>query len=107
MIPILLSNKEIIEVENESSKNDFVIRTNSFSEIDNWKEIITEENINGAEMEGKTLTDLLFSTINVSLEEHNIKVDFIFREKTENEVLKERLTEAEEAINFLLMGGAE
>lgn len=107
MIPITLSNGETIEVENESSKLDFVIRTDSFSEIDAWKDTITEENINGAEMESEKLSDLIFVNVTVTLEEHNLRTDFLFREKTENEVLKDRLAEAEEAINYLLMGENE
>ena len=105
MIPITLSNGETIEVENESSKLDFVIRTDSFSEIDTWKDLITEENINGATMEGEELSDLIFENVSVTLEEHNLRTDFLFREKTETEIAKDRLSELEDAVNFLLMGG--
>lgn len=105
MIQITLSNGTNIEVENESSKTDFVIRTDSFLQLDEWKNTITEENINGSIMEGETLSDLVFNTINVTLESDRIRADFIFREKTEKEILTDRLSEAEEAINFLLMGG--
>lgn len=105
MIPITLSNKETIEVENESSKTAFIIRTDSFSEIDTWKEKITEENINGAEMEGETLSDLKFEGVAVELENHNLKTVFSFREKTEEEKTADRISELEDAVNFLLMGG--
>ena len=104
MIPITLSNGETIEVENESSKLDFVIRTDSFSEIDTWKDIITEENINGATMEGEELSDLVFTNASVVLEEHSLRTDFFFREKTESEIAEDRISELEDAVNFLLMG---
>lgn len=107
MIPIILSNKETIEVENESSKTAFILRTDSFSEIDTWKEKITEENINGAEMEGETLSDLKFEGVAVELENHSLKTVFSFREKTKEEIMSDRISELEDAVNFLLMGGDE
>lgn len=105
MILITLSNGEQIEVENESSKNDIVIRVTSFAELDEWNQKITEENINGAVMENETLTDLIFTGVFVNLEEKAIKVDYTFREKTEEEIIYERINDLEEAMNFLLMGG--
>lgn len=107
MIPIILSDGYKIEVENESSKNDIVVRVKSFAELDEWKRTLTEENINGAVMEEETLTDLIFTDVSVSLEEDNIRADFRFREKSETEITQERINELEDAVNFLLMKGEE
>lgn len=105
MIPITLSNHENIEVENESAKTSLVIRTNNFADIDAWKEKLTEENVNGALMEGEILSDLIYTGLDVQLEGDVIKTTFMFREKTKDEALNDRLNELEDAVNFLIMGG--
>lgn len=105
MIPITLSNHENIEVENESAKTSLVIRTDNFADIDAWKEKLTEENVNGALMEGEILSDLIYTGFDVQLEGAVIKTTFMFREKTKDEALNDRLNELEDAVNFLIMGG--
>ena len=105
MIPITLSNKENIEVENESSKTSIVIRTENFAQIDDWKELITENNMNGAVMEGETLSDLVYVGMDVQTVTNGIRTIFMFREKTEEEKTADRISELEDAVNFLLMGG--
>lgn len=107
MIPIILSNGKTIEVENESSNTDFVVRTESFAEIDKWKDVFTNENINNAEMEGETISDVVFDTISITLDGNKIRTDFIFHKKNENEIMNDRLSELEDAVNFLVMGGEE
>lgn len=96
MIPIILSNGTTIEVENESSKTDFVVRVDSFTELDSWKQVITEENINDAVMEGETLVNLVFTSIATSLEDVCIRADFYFREKSDVEILQEEVKALEE-----------
>jgi hypothetical protein len=107
MIPILLSNHENIEVENESSNTSIIIRTDTFAEVDNWKDVITEENVNGATMEGRVLSDLVATGMDIAIEGEKIRTTFMFREKTEEEKTADRISELEDAVNFLLMGGDE
>ena len=107
MIPITLSNKENIEVENESSKTAIVVRTDTFAEIDEWKDIITEDHINGAVIESETLSDLVATGMDIAIEGEKIRTTFMFREKTEEEKTADRISELEDAVNFLLMGGDE
>jgi uncharacterized protein YutD len=105
MIPIALSNHKNIEVENESSKTGIVIKTDTFSEIDEWKEVITEENVNGAEIEGEVLSNLVYMGMDIAIEGEKIRTTFMFREKTEEEKTSDRISDLEDAVNFLLMGG--
>lgn len=108
MIPITLSNGNTIEVEDESMMPFLVVRVNSFADVDRWKNIITESTINGAKMGNNTFSDLRLVMVNASLDISNtIRVEFVFEEKPTNEILLDRISELEDAVNFLLMGGNE
>lgn len=96
-----------IKIDGDSSANNIVIKVKSFADLDNFKAVITEKNINGAILDGKMLDNMAFVGVRVSLEEDNIRADFTFRNKTDEEVLKERIEELEDAVNFLLMKGEE
>ena len=102
MIPIKLSNGKTIEVENESSKNLIVVRTDSFKEIDDWCDILTEENLTGAEMEGQTLSNIVDAGVRVYPENGKIRADFLFREKSTEETSCECISDLEDMVNILL-----
>ena len=105
MKELILSNGKTVMVENESYPLLIVVNVPSYADIDELKAVITEENINGAQMDGGMLSNLVFTTMQASYAGEYIRTEFIFREKSENEILKDRINELEDAINFLLMGG--
>lgn len=105
MKELILSNGKTVMVENESYPLLIVVNVPSYSAVDELKEIIIEENINGAQMDGMTLQNLVLTTMNTSFAWDYIRVEFLFREMTESEIMAARIDELEDAVNFLLMGG--
>ena len=105
MKELILSNGKTVMVEDESYPLLIVVNVQTYPEVDEWKEVITEKNINGAQMDGATLTNLIFSTLNASFAGDYIRAEFLFREMTESEIMAARIDELEDAVNFLLMGG--
>ena len=93
MIPIILSDGTSLEIENESSDNSFVVRTDNFSGIDYYVPLFTNEKINGAQMENKTLRHKVFTGIVAQTEPDKIVTSFNFRDKTEYEILQEEIEE--------------
>ena len=107
MKELLLSNKQKVMIEDESYPLLVVIYEESYAKVDQWKNIITEENMNGAIMDGMTISNIIFFTMHTSSEGNRIRMEFLFREQTEQELLLSRISELEDAVNFLLMGGDE
>ena len=105
MKELILSNGKTVMVENESYPLLIVVNVPSYSDVDGWKAVITEENINGSQMDEMTLQNLVLTTMNTSFAGDYIRVEFLFREMTESEIMAARIDELEDAVNFLLMGG--
>ena len=105
MKELILSNNTKVMVEDESYPLLIVVNVPSYSDVDGLKEVITEENINGAQMDGIVLQNLVFTTMHTSFAGDYIRVEFLFREMTESEIMAARIDELEDAVNFLLMGG--
>lgn len=102
MITLVLSDGSKIEVENESSRNNIVFRTKSFAEIETLKSTINEKTIDGAELDGVTLTDIVFDGIHAYTENDIIRVEFAFRDKTVDERLAElSLAKSDDRIHAL------
>lgn len=107
MKELTLSNGQNVMVEDESYPLLVVVYANTYADIDVWKDTITEKNMNGAIMDGALIDNILAFTVHTSQEADRIRIEFLFREQSENEILLDRISELEDAINFLLMGGNE
>lgn len=105
MIPVILSDGTSIEVENESSENSFVIRTNTFEEIDPQTLYFTEDKINGATFEGRILTNKVYLDTKSFKDENidnKIVTTFEFRDKSELEIIRDRLSDIDHKLPPLI-----
>ena len=107
MKELILSNNQKVMVGDDSYPLLIVVYADSFADVDEWKNVITEKNINGAKMDGLIISNVVFFTLHTSLEGDKVRIEFLFREKSENEILLDRISELEDVVNFLLMGGNE
>lgn len=105
MKTLILSNGQQVMVEDESNPFLIVIYCESFSDVDVLKNLITEKNMNGAVMDSVFISNVVFLNLYTAMVDNKVRIEFAFRELTESDILLERLSELEDAVNFLLMGG--
>ena len=105
MKTLILSNGQRVMVADESNPFLIVVYDETFSAVDDWKNIITEKNMSGAMMDGMFISNVIFLNLYTAMVDNKVRIEFEFREMTESDILLERLSELEDAVNYLIMGG--
>lgn len=106
---LVLKDGTTLEVEDTSWDTCINIAIDSFAEVDVLRNIITEDNYNGGTLKDHAIPPVKFINMQIFTSDttidHLTRVAFQFELKSKEDILEERLADAEEALNFLLMGG--
>lgn len=90
------TSKEFADV---STISDCITVLTNFADIDAIRALFTESNLKGAKFDGKVVENIVPVKVTAEAEEDgNVTVHFITRVKTDMEIVKEQITELQEAM---------
>lgn len=82
----------------ETSNTSTIYVSGTLSEISTAIEAITTDNLKNADLAGTTLTNKIYTGFSGSRDDDTFTVSFSMRDKTENEIINERLDEQDAAL---------
>ena len=96
---LVLNDQTEIVLADESTALDCVTVLNSFAEIDDLREKFTEDNVNGATLNGVVLENIVPVGLKAeAAHDGGVTVHFVSRKKTYEEIIDEQLSELREAL---------
>lgn len=97
MIYLTLNNGTKIEVAETSTPSAIVVQ-GAITEIDNALSEITTDNLKNADLNGTTLVNKVYTGFTGEREEDVYTVTFNLRDKTDMEVMREEISEVQDAL---------
>lgn len=97
MIYLTLNNGTRIEVQETSTPNSIVVQ-GAITEIDNALSEITTDNLKNADLNGTTLVNKVYTGFSGTCEDGLYTVTFALRDKTDMEVMREEISEVQDAL---------
>ena len=98
MKTLTLSNGKSYDFTDNSHITRLVKEVEAFSEIDEIAADMTEENLSGATFDGDPVENCIPVSCTAEQTEGTITVGFVNRFKTETEIMKDEITELQEAL---------
>ncbi len=93
------SNGTAKEFADVSTIQDCVTVLTSYGDIDAIRALFTESNLKGAKFDGQTVENIVPVKVTAEAEtDENVTAHFITRTKTDMEIVKEQITELQEAM---------
>ena len=93
------SNGVSKEFTDTSTISDCITVLTSFADIDAIRALFTENNLKGAKFDGKVVENIIPVKVTAEADtDGNVTVHFITRVKTDMEIVKEQITELQEAM---------
>lgn len=99
MKTLTLNNETSFNFTDESTILALVTVLDTFTEVDEIRDAMTEENLAGATFDGETVENIIPLAISARADaDGKVVVNFTNREKTEVEIMKDEITELQAAL---------